>query len=458
MSILATRDRQIETIRRFARPLSDADSDISAILSIVGDASLVLIGEASHGTHDFYALRRELTRRLIRDHGFAGVALEADWPDAYRVNAWVRHQGNDFDADVALSDFQRFPQWMWRNTVVHEFVGWLREENQRRSPARRAGVYGLDLYSLGTSIERVVEYLDRVDPDAAARARERYSCFEFFGNDPEAYAYASTSGAGEPCEDEVVEQLVEMQRHRVEIARQDGHVREDDAFAAEQNARLVVNAEEYYRSMFRGRASSWNLRDTHMDATLRALQDHLSVTRGDQARLVVWAHNSHLGDARATAMGSSGELNLGQLVRERAGDSAVNIGFTTHAGTVIAAQNWGEPGHRRRVNPSIEGSYERLFHDVGTPRFWLDLRGDGELGAALRGPLLERAIGVIYRPETERWSHYFEASLPAQFDAVIHLDETRALTPLEPIRDLAAGELPETYPFASDTPETRVEG
>lgn len=458
MSTLATRDRQLETIRRFIRPVSDADTDMQEILSVVGDASLVLIGEASHGTHDFYAMRADLTRRLIRDHGFAGVALEADWPDAYRVNAWVRHQGNDLDADVALSDFQRFPQWMWRNTVMLEFIQWLRQENAGRSPARRAGVYGLDLYSLGTSIGRVIEYLDDVDPDAAWRARERYSCFEFFGNDPEAYAYAATSGVAEPCEDEVVEQLVEMQRHRAEVARQDGHVREDDAFAAEQNARLVVNAEEYYRSMFRGRASLWNLRDTHMDATLSALQDHLRLTRGDGARLVVWAHNSHLGDARATAMGQSGELNVGQLARERLGEAVVIIGFTTHTGAVTAAQNWGDQPRRRRVNPSMEGSYERLFHDVGTPRFWLDLREDGELGAALRGPLLERVIGVVYRPETERWSHYFDASLPAQFDAVIHLDETRALVPLELLADYTADELPETYPFADDMPDTHAEG
>jgi erythromycin esterase-like protein len=400
---------------------------IERLLDAIGDdARLVLLGEASHGTHEFYRIRAELTQALIRERGFTHVAVEADWPDAYRANRWVRGLSKERGPEAALDDFTRFPRWMWRNTEVVAFLRWLRAHNAGRSEGERAGFYGLDLYSLHRSIEHVLAYLAKIDPEAAARARERYSCFEMFGEDPQAYGWASTLGMSKTCEDEVTAQLVDM------LSLKDS----EEHFAAEQNARLIANAETYYRAMYGRRANSWNVRDRHMMETLQALLDHA----GPRSRAVVWAHNSHLGDARATEMSARGELNLGQLVRERFGEQAWLVGFTTHAGSVTAARDWGDPAERRRVRPSLEGSWERLFHDVALPRFLLLLR-DG----SLEGERLERAIGVIYRPETERFSHYFGARLPQQFDAVIHIDETAALQPLETwARDEV--DLPETYP------------
>jgi erythromycin esterase-like protein/adenine/guanine phosphoribosyltransferase-like PRPP-binding protein len=432
-------------LRAAARPLR-ADTDLDHVLDLIGDARLVLIGEASHGTHEFYRTRAALTRRLIEERGFTGVAVEADWPDALRVNRYVRGQGADATSDEALVAFLRFPRWMWRNTVVQEFVEWLREHN--RDAATPAGFYGLDLYSLHTSIEAVLGYLDRVDPESATRARARYSCFDHFGDDPQVYGYATTSGIAEPCENEVVGQLVELQQEAGRLAAKSAGG--DEAFFAVQNARLVRNAEAYYRAMFSGRVPSWNLRDQHMAETLEALRIHLHKKESSEAKMVVWAHNSHLGDASATAMAAEGELNLGQLVRERHGREAFLLGFTTYRGTVTAAANWDEPAQQRQVRPALAGSYEALLHDAATPEmpdFLLNLR-DPEVATHLRPARLERAIGVIYRPETERFSHFFLASLPDQFDAVIHLDRTSALTPLDPDPGWeTAEELPETFPF-----------
>jgi len=302
------------------------------------------------------------------------------------------------------------------------------------------GFYGLDLYSLYTSMEAVIGYLEKVDPDAARRARYRYACFEHFGEDSQAYGYSASFGLTDSCENEVVNQLIEMQRRARDYERRDGRVAADEFFFAEQNARLVRNAEAYYRSMFQGRVSSWNLRDRHMAETLDALEKHLN------AKIVVWEHNSHLGDARATELGRSGELNVGQLVRERYAEQSVLIGFSTYEGTVTAATDWGGPAERKRVRPALPGSYESLFHEVGSPRFLLIFHPGEQATLALNEPHLERAIGVIYRPESERLSHYFEAKLPDQFDAVLHFDETRALEPLERTAEWEAGEAWETYP------------
>ena len=435
----------IEALRRAAQWFEAAPDGFRAVLDAIGDARLVLIGEASHGTHEFYEARAELTKALIVHAGFNVVAVEADWPDAYRVNRWVRHASGDADADAALADFTRFPRWMWRNGDVLRFLEWLRDHNRARDAAARVGFYGLDLYSLHTSIQAVLGYLAKVDPDAAKRARHRYGCFEDFADDSQAYGYAATVGLSRSCEDEVVAELVELRRRAAEYASRDGRVAADDYFFAEQNARLVRNAEEYYRAMFGGRVQSWNLRDTHMMQTLQALVAHMRQTSGD-ARAVVWAHNSHLGDARATQMGEMGELNLGQLVRETYGTDARLVGFTTHTGTVTAASDWDEPSQRKRVRPSLAGSYERLFHDVGLDRFFL-LLGDPATRAAVAAPRLQRAIGVIYRPDTERMSHYFRARLPDQFDVVLHIDRTQAVEPLEPW-SVDEADLPETYPTA----------
>jgi erythromycin esterase-like protein len=439
-------DDSVSTIRDRAHRLRGDARDFDPLIEMVGDARFVLLGEASHGTDEFYRARAEITRRLIVEKGFSAVAVEADWPDAYLVNRFVRCERDVPDEDAALAGFRRFPTWMWRNNVVRDFIGWLRSHNDAISdPLRRAGFYGIDLYSLFASIEAVVGYLDRVDPDAARRARMRYECFEHFGEDPQRYGMQTAYGLSDECEDEVVAQLVELQRKQSSYEHRDGLVAADEFFFAEQNARLILNAERYYRSMYQGRTSSWNLRDEHMSESLEELAEHLSET-GRRARIVVWAHNSHLGDARATAMGASGELNLGQLTRELHGDDALLVGFTTYDGTVTAAHEWDEPARLRAVRPGLDGSYEALLHSTGIDRFLLRLRGDEALRDALRGPLLERAIGVIYRPETERVSHYFDASLSEQFDAVIHFDRTHAVRPLERWPVLEADEPPETFP------------
>jgi len=428
------------------RPPSAADrafpSDIlPLLLDLIGDARLVLIGEATHGTEEFYSIRAELTKALIRSKQFNLVSAEADWPDAYRVNRWVRHISEEAEAAAALGDFVRFPRWMWRNTVVVDFVEWLRRYNARRMASDQIGFYGLDLYSLHTSIEAVLTYLRKVDPEAAARARHRYSCFEHFGSDPQSYGYAATLGLSRSCEDEVVTQLVELRNAAAEYARRDGYVAEDEYLFAEQNARLVRNAEMYYRAMFAGQVESWNLRDTHMMETLDALMTW-TTRRSGYSRAIVWAHNSHLGDARATQMGAWGELNVGQLARERHGDRVFLVGFTTHTGTVTAAREWDQPAERRRVTPSMAGSYERLFHDTDLEGFVLSTSAAREALAEAR---LERAIGVIYKPDIERASHYLRARIADQFDALIHIDTTSALTPLERwSRDNA--DVPETYP------------
>jgi erythromycin esterase-like protein len=438
-------DDLVTTCRQHARELRAGAADDDALIDEIGDAQVVLIGEASHGTHEFYCERARLTERLITEKGFTAVAAEADWPDAYRINRYVRGQGPDVAALEALSGFARFPAWMWRNADVLDFVGWLRDHNDGLpADGVRAGFYGLDLYSLYASMEAVVAYLDRADPAAAAAARARYACFGQTGDDGQRYGMSAGLGLSTSCEREVLDQLIELRRHAPEFAGATPTA-QDEFFFAEQNAQVALHAEAYYRAMFEEQVSSWNLRDRHMMTTLQALIDHLERMTGT-AKVVVWAHNSHLGDARATDMGRGGELNLGQLVREKYGAAAKLIGLSTHAGTVTAASSWGGPAERKVVRPSLPGSYEQIFHRTGVPRFWLPLRQDAALEAALCRPRLERAIGVIYAPATERSSHYFEADLPGQFDIVIHFDETRALEPLDALASWRSGEVPETFP------------
>ncbi|HEU0115140.1 MAG TPA: erythromycin esterase family protein [Thermomicrobiales bacterium] len=438
-----------EAVRTEAWPLLGGSADYDWLIEQTSNEHVVLIGEASHGTVDFYQERIRITRRLIEEHGFSAVAVEADWPDAYRVNCFVRARGDDPDAAAALGDFQRFPRWLWRNEAVLEFVDWLRSHNDALPrDAPRVGFYGMDLYSLSRSIAAVIDYLDKVDPDAAKRARARYACFDHFSDDPQMYGYATTFGVAESCENEAVGQLMELQRRAGELARRDGRVAEDDFFFAEQNARLARDAEAYYRAMFRGRVSSWNLRDRHMADTLGRLMEHLGQTWGEP-KVVVWAHNSHLGDARATDMAASSEVNVGQLVRERWGVKAWSIGMTTFDGTVTAASDWDGPARRRRVRPALADSWERIFHDAagGQPNFQVGMRDNPLLASLLAVPRLERAIGVVYRPETERMSHYFDVRLSHQFDTMLHFDHTEALRPLD--RDAGwetPEELPETFP------------
>ncbi len=415
-------------------------ASLADLLDGLATNRIVLLGEASHGTREFYRERAKITQHLIRELGFDAVAAEADWPDAYRIGCFVR---GSVDEDIyeTLAVFDRFPRWMWANEVVAEFACWLRDHNAALDPKTQVAFYGLDLYSLRRSMRSVLDYLQKIDADAADRAKRRYDCFDRFGDDPSGYAYGAFGS--ETCEEEVVEQLVELQQTLAD-APSDGPA-DDGAFFAKQNALVVKNAEEYYRSMFRGGVHTWNLRDTHMFETLRALDDHLSSSLERPAKIALWAHNSHLGDARATSMARRGELNLGQLVREHYGEESTNVGFTTFAGSVRAADDWDGRDEVKDVQPALDGSYEALLHEVGGDRL-VHLR-DPAVAEALRGPLLQRAIGVIYRPQTERVSHYFEARLPDQFDWLIHLDETAAIEPLRrPPADEDEADLPETYP------------
>ncbi|MBZ2209475.1 erythromycin esterase family protein [Massilia soli] len=433
-------------IAQAAHPLTGAMGDYTPLLELVGDANYVLIGEATHGTHEFYAERARITQRLILEHGFNAVAVEGDWPDAYRVNRFVRDRGDDADPIQALQGFQRFPSWMWRNTDVVDFVSWLRSYNDGLEPDDKVGFYGLDLYSLFTSMDEVLRYLEQVDPVAAAAAKDRYSCFDHYQDDSESYAYAAGAGTSASCESAVIAQLQELQRHALAYMQRDSANAHDAYFYAEQNARLVINAEAYYRTMFRGRVSSWNLRDRHMADTLDALIGHVGARTGTQAKIVVWEHNSHIGDARATEVGQLGESNVGQLVRERYGDQARLIGFSTYHGTVTAASEWGGRAERKQVKPALPGSYEELFHQAGVDRFLLDLRTGSALREELMASRLQRAIGVLYLPHSERRSHYFHAQLARQFDAMIHFDRTSAVMPLEQVSKANGREVPETFP------------
>ena len=443
---MSNEDLLLRAIASKAHGFSGTSRDFEPVLELTQGADCVLLGEASHGTHEFYHQRARLTKRLIEDQRCSAVAVEADWPDAYRVNRYVLGLGGDADAEAALAGFKRFPSWMWRNADVLDFVGWLREHNDALPRERKVGFYGLDLYSLHSSIDAVLAYLQKLDPAAAARARDRYACFEHFGADPEQYGYVTSLGLFSSCEQEVVSQLVELRQQRDRALRRDGLAAEDEFFFAEQNARVVKEAENYYRSMFSGQRSSWNLRDTHMADTLDALRTHLA-RRSAHPKIAVWAHNSHVGDARATDQAADGQLTLGQLVRQRDAARTTLIGFSTYSGSVTAASNWDRPAERKQVRPGLPNSYEHLFHRVGIPAFSLCLRdlADTAAVAALQEPRLQRAIGVVYRPDTERQSHYYYVKLAQQFDAIIHFDHTRAVEPLErTIRDRK--EVPETYP------------
>jgi protein-L-isoaspartate(D-aspartate) O-methyltransferase len=423
-----------QLIAHAAEPLPAFDDpNFGRLFDRFGHKRVVLLGEASHGTHEFYRARDAITKRLIMEHGFTIVAVEADWPDASAINRHVRCQpplpGED-------RPFQRFPTWMWRNTVIAAFTEWLRRHNEKA--AAPCGFYGLDIYNMRASIVAVLAYLDRVDPDAARAARERYGCLTPWQKDPSVYGRAVLTAGYQKCEEEVLRQCRALLEKEFAYSVAGG----DEFLDAAQNARLVASAERYYRIMYYGGADSWNLRDSHMFDTLT----HLLDWQGDDAKAVVWAHNSHIGDARETEMGAArGELNIGQLVRERFGHGAALIGMGTHAGTVTCASDWDGPIEIKTVRPSRPDCYERLCHDSGAKRFLLDFARDPVLARRLAEPLLERFIGVIYRPETEMQSHYAQASLSHQYDAFLWFDETRAVEELGP--EHRGDGVPDTYPF-----------
>ncbi|AZZ46119.1 carboxylic ester hydrolase [Pseudomonadaceae bacterium SI-3] len=430
-----TEEQLVELLRRSATVLPAIDDpEFADAFEQFADARVVLIGEASHGTSEFYRARAAITRRLIERHGFSIVAVEADWPDAAKIDRYVRqHQPPAWVEE----GFKRFPIWMWRNQEVADFARWLRDHNDGLPAEQRVEFRGLDVYSLGASIQEVVGYLDRVDPDAAATARRRYGCLSPWHDEPA--IYGRNVMRGEPsCESAVVEQLRALLDQRLEYMKKDG----SSFFNAEQNARVVLAAEQYYRAMYQGSTESWNLRDRHMFDTLQALLAH----RGEGAKAVVWAHNSHIGNAASTSMGWGGEFNIGELCRTAFGRDAVLIGMGTDRGEVAAADNWDEPMQVKQVRPSRPDSWEQLFLRTELPASLTTWRDDPQLRKALARPRLERAIGVIYRPATERQSHYFQAILSEQFDALLWLEQTHAVKPIGP-QQIDEESVPDTYPF-----------
>ena len=421
-------------IKKSAHPISGNPRDYDPLMKMIGDARFVLLGEATHGTHEFYRERALITRRLIEEKGFDAVVLEADWTDAYRVNEFVQGASRDRTAEQSLSGFTRFPQWMWRNTDFRDLVDSIHSSNASGKPEKaRTGVYGMDLYGLSESVPAVVEYLKRVDSEAGNQAAKRYACFEKYGDQPERYGSDVSRDEKKSCEKQASEQFQEMEKRFNAWLTNTNRQRDEALFSAYQNARVVKNAEAYYRLSYKGNFSTWNLRDSHMAETLEALVRFLDAAcaGNPKSKIVVWAHNTHQGDARMTEMGESGELNVGHLMRQAHNENSVLVGFTTYTGEVIAASEWGEKGEQMKVRPALAGSYSRLFHEAGIPNFLLIFRGNEQLTQALGRPRLERAIGVIYKPETERQSHYFNARMSKQFDAVIHFDVTGAVKPLD---------------------------
>lgn len=434
-STTALKENLAQEIATVCEPFESIDTaQLDRLLARIGDARIVLLGEATHGTSEFYKMRDRISRELITRKGFRFVAIEGDWPDAGRVDHYVRHMEYPPSEWTA---FARFPTWMWRNDEVRAFVDWLRAHNAPLKPASRVAFHGLELYSLYDSIRAVLKYLDEVDPTTARVARERYGCLTPWQSDPATYGHAALTGAYPTCESEVAVVLTDLLRQRRAYAEHDG----ERFLDAVQNARLVTNAEQYYRIMYYGSRASWNLRDSHMFKTLKTLLAFY----GPKSKAIIWAHNSHIGDASATEMSSRGEYNIGHLCREEFGDQAYAIGFGTNGGTVAAASNWDGRMEIKQVLPAIRESYENICHRAAIPAFCLGLRQLDRNGLeGLRKPRLERAIGVIYRPETERASHYFQAVLPGQFDEYIWFDETKAVAPFEA---KTLEEMPDTYPF-----------
>jgi erythromycin esterase-like protein len=400
--------RTAALIKKVAHPISGNSRDYDPLMKMIGDARFVLLGEATHGTHEFYRERTAITRRLIEEKGFDAVVLEADWTDASRATEFVHGTSKDQTAEQSLAGFTRFPEWMWRNTDFRDLVTSIHSHNNSGKPdISRAGIYGMDLYGLSESADAVIGYLKRIDPEAANQAARRYACFKGYGDKPEQYGYDVSRDGKKSCEKQALEQFQELEARFNSWLNTKNRQRNDDLFSAYQNARVVKNGEGYYRLSYKGNFSTWNLRDTHMAETLQALAGYLDAAGDTKSKVVVWAHNTHQGDARMTEMGESGELNVGHLIRKANDGDSVLVGFTTYTGEVMAASEWGEEGRRMRVRPAITGSYSRLFHETGVPNFLLIFRGNEQLTEELARPRLERAIGVVYKTETQRPSHYF---------------------------------------------------
>ncbi len=423
-----TYEHLIKILNEESIPLKD--NDYASLIEQIGESRFVLLGEATHGTETFYQARIDISKRLIQEKGFMCIAIEGDWPDAYSIHRYIQGAGDPHDNEKSLDSFKRFPKWMWRNHTVAQFLSWLRHHNDLLQEKEKIAFYGLDLYSFDDSMQAVINYLSKVDPEAAINAKARYACFDHMSVDPQEYGLLCAQGLREPCTKAVLQNLLDIYQHHFDYIKKDGLAAEETFFYAAQNARVVKNGEHYYRSMYENHASSWNNRDSHMAETVDHIVDHLEKRHGKPAKIIIWAHNSHVGDARATEMGARGEINIGQLIREKYAESCYNIGFSTYDGTVLAANDWGANGEIKKINPGLEGSFEALFHDLAHDRFLLTLRGNQVLEYYLKTPRLQRAIGVIYAPHTERYSHYFFTQLPYQFDSIIHFDRTQAVKPI----------------------------
>jgi erythromycin esterase-like protein len=427
-----------EDLARIAHPLESA-KDLDPLIDAIGDARFVLLGEASHGTSEFYTWRAEISKRLVREKNFSFIGVEGDWPDCYRVNRFVKGYADSGDSAFAvLHAFERWPTWMWANREIVQLIEWLRDHNRGIAAERQVGFYGLDVYSLWDSMRAVTEYLERIDPNLAATARRAYNCFEPYAEDAQDYARA-TALVPTSCEDEAVSVLRALKLNEPQF-KEDGS---EAYFNAEQNALVARNAELYYRTMVRGGPASWNVRDRHMYETLERLMHH----HGPNAKAIVWEHNTHIGDARFTDMARAGMFNIGQLVREqRSRDGVVLVGFGTHRGTVIAADEWGEPMQRMRVPAAREGSFEEAMHDASVGDALMVFDGSDDVGVAgFDAPMGHRAIGVVYDPNHERWGNYVPTVVPRRYDAFLYIDETRAVDPLHmPVK--VDGEVAETYP------------
>ncbi|WP_367606762.1 erythromycin esterase family protein [Legionella sp. W05-934-2] len=447
MDSLVIDDKLIDLFTHDISPIEITNtSGFEKIIDGIGEARIVLMGEATHGTEDFYQTRIELSKLLIEKKGFHAIALEGDWPSVYQMHRYILGDEKIDNVYTALNRFKRFPTWMWGNTTIPPFLNWLRNYNHTHDSKSKVGIYGLDLYSLHDSMQAIVEYLDQQKPQLAEKAKSRYACFDHIAMDPQMYGYFVNRHLKRSCIKEVSDQLLEMQYQTLSKIKSDKLMQSEVEFYINQNARLIKNAEEYYRVMFEPRAISWNLRDNHMAQTLSNIISHIETKTNSLAKVIVWAHNSHVGDARATEMNDRGEVNLGQIVREHYDISSYLLGFSTFDGTVLASSDWDCPPTIKKVLPALEASYEALFHKVDIKQFYLNLRSDSHLIDLLKHARLQRAIGVIYIPETERLSHYLFSRLPYQFDGIIHLDNTKALSALSLSGELNDGELPDTYP------------
>lgn len=439
-------DNKKNQLKEYFQPLKDTLTDYNTILDSIENIEHVLIGEATHGSHEFYSIRVDITKRLILEKKFNAIAIEADWPDVHRINQYIKGDKTIKNATDAFGGFKKFPTWMWRNEVIIEFVEWLYSYNSKLPFVKKIGFYGLDLYSLNTSIEVIIKYLEKKDMEAANKARQRYACFNSLKDELSSYGYAATFGMTKSCENEVREQLLELNENSYKYMNENS-IEEDQCYYITQNARLVKNAEKYYRSMFEHKSSSWNIRDTYMFETLDLLAEHLSKQLKSSAKIVTWAHNSHIGDARATELKALKQVNLGQLAREKYGNKVFIIGFLTYAGFVTSATKWGGVVEYKKILPALSHSYEYFLHNLSATNFIINFISMDIIDELIPAGLLQRAIGVIYLPKTERASHYFHTNLIKQFDTVIYIDKTSALRPLEITSTWHFGEQFETFPF-----------